>query len=221
MASEQPPPKPRSPFHSLHEELVNAVTHGFGLILAVPASIYLLLVVSQHGDAPRILACAVYVTTMTAVYAASTLSHVFRHAERRRLWRRLDQGFIYLYIVGTFTPLTAAFLHGPGWWLFLAILWGIAWFGFVSKVIWVHRVDSVATYAYVLLGWMPIVMIKPMIGLIPGGCAWWMIVGGLFYTSGTLFLTFDRYRYFHGAWHLFVIAGSASHYIGILQYAAL
>ena len=131
----------------------------------------------------------------------------------------LDQGCIYLLIAGTFTPLALEYLRGGWWWLLMAAMWGIALVGFSSKVLWAHRVEAVSTAAYVCMGWLPAVALKPMIAIVPAGCLWMMLAGGLCYTVGTLFLTFDRKALFlHAVWHVFVIAGSAVHYFTILHY---
>jgi hemolysin III len=131
----------------------------------------------------------------------------------------LDQGCIYLLIAGTFTPLALVYLRGGWWWLLMAAMWCVAIVGFASKVLLAHRIEAVSTAAYVCMGWMPVVAAKPMIAIVPAGCLWLMAAGGLCYTVGTLFLTFDRKAlYLHAIWHIFVIAGSAAHYFAILLY---
>ena len=132
----------------------------------------------------------------------------------------LDQGCIYLLIAGTFTPLALKYLSGGWWWLLLATMWTIAIVGFCSKVLLAHRVEAVSTAAYVVMGWLPVIAAKPMIAAAPSTCLWMMLAGGLCYTVGTIFLTFDRKAlYLHAIWHICVIAGSAVHYFAILQYA--
>ena len=49
----------------------------------------------------------------------------------------------------------------------------------------------------------------------------WMLGGGVCYTAGLVFFYLDhRYTYFHAAWHVLVVAGSAAHYFGILLYCS-
>ena len=101
----------------------------------------------------------------------------------------------------------------------MTAMWTIALLGFLSKVVWAHRVEAVSTAAYVGMGWLPVMAAKPMIAAVPAGCLWLMAAGGLCYTVGTVFLTFDRKAlYLHAVWHIFVIAGSAVHYYAILHY---
>jgi hemolysin III len=100
-------------------------------------------------------------------------------------------------------------------------MWSVAVFGFVSKVFLAHRVNSVSIWIYVVLGWMPIVAAPALVGKVDAAALWWMLIGGLCYTVGTVFLLLDNHvRHFHAAWHLFVIAGSACHFFVILIFVA-
>src|SRR6476620_3551375 len=124
-------------------EFVNTLTHGLGAVLSVAAGLVLLPAAAATGDWWRVAGCSIFVVALIGVYIASTLSHAVSHPEYRHWFRMLDQGFIYLLIVATYTPFSLAFLRFGWWWLFLAIMWGIAAFGFISKVIFAHRVNAV------------------------------------------------------------------------------
>ncbi|HEY1602210.1 MAG TPA: hemolysin III family protein [Pirellulales bacterium] len=203
----------------IEDEIANSITHGIGLAMSLVGSVAMVTLAVKYAGAREIIGCSIYGASLVAVYAASTLSHVFQHPRARRIFRMLDQGCIYLLIAGTFTPLALEYLRGGYWWLLMTAMWTIAFFGFFSKVVWAHRVEAVSTYAYVCMGWLPVVAAKPMIELIPSGCLWLMLAGGACYSVGTIFLTFDRKAlYLHAVWHVFVIAGSAVHYFAILQY---
>lgn len=201
------------------EEWLNAATHALGLVLSLIGSQLLLSRTLRFGTDWEFAGCAIYAAALVAVYAASTLSHLFQHPRLRRLFRILDQAVIFLLIAGTYTPLAMAYLrHGAWWWLFAA-MWGIGLFGFFSKALFAHRVDAVTTGLHVAMGWLPVAALKPMIGLLPGGLLWWMFYGGVCYTLGTFVLQRDdRVPYFHALWHVLVIAGSACHFWGIYQY---
>jgi hemolysin III len=200
-------------------ELVNAITHGIGLVLSIVGAVALIVRSHSHGDAYLVAGCTVFSMTLIAVYGASTLSHVPLGPRLRRLFRRLDQGAIYLLIVGTCMPFALVYLR-TGWWLlFFGLMWTAAWCGFVSKTLFSHRVDAVAIWIYVILGWMPIATVPSLMGAVPATVLWWMLVGGLFYTCGTLFLACDdRYPLLHGVWHLFVVAGSTCHFLTIFSF---
>jgi hemolysin III len=203
------------------EELVNTLTHGLGAALSLVGAVVLVTEAVRTGDIARIVGCSIYAATLFAVYAASTLSHVYHDSHLRGLWRTLDQAFIYLLIVGTYTPLAMVYLHG-GW---LSVLFGAMWtvaiLGFLSKTLWRHQVEAVSVTAYAVLGWMPVMSVRAAWHLLPGPVLLLMIVGGLFYTLGLIFLLRDhKVPFFHGVWHLFVMAGSTCHFIAILGFVA-
>ena len=132
-----------------------------------------------------------------------------------------DQAIIFLFIAGSYTPIALAWLRAQWWWYMHCAVWGVALFGFVSKAVFAHRVDSgsVSTLLYVVLGWLPMAAFWPMSHAVPLGLMGWLVAGGACYSAGMLFFTYDdRIRYFHAAWHLLVVAGSACHYLGILFY---
>lgn len=204
------------------EEKINSFTHALGLLLSVIGFELLLVRAFRLGDAWQISGCAIYASALVAVYAASTLSHSFEQPRLRRLFRILDQAFIFLLIAGTFTPLSLTYLRGGAWWVLFGAVWAIALGGFLSKAIFAHRVDTVSAVLHVTLGWLPVLAIKPMIAAVPGGLLWSMLYGGLCYTCGVFFLMRDeRYPYFHAIWHLLVIAGSAFHFWGIYSYCTI
>jgi len=203
------------------EELLNAVTHGIGLVLSIAGAVVLVACARSQGDAWRVAGCSVYATTLVAVYASSTLSHIALKPKLKRLFRTLDQGFIYLLIAGSFTPFALAYLRTGWWWLLFGLIWAVALFGFFGKILFAHRVEAVSVASYVLLGWMPIIAVMALIELVPAVALWWMLIGGVCYTAGTAFLIHDtKVLHFHAIWHMFVVAGSACHFFSILFFVA-
>ena len=199
-------------------EVANSLTHGLGFVLSLAAAT-MLLQAARLGDAWQFAACAVYAGTMVAVYAASTASHLFMQPKLNHFLRMLDQGCIYLFIAGTFTPIAATYLRNGHWWILLTVIWIVAAAGFVSKMLLQHRIDSASVAIPVLLGWLPLVGGPSLLERVPAEVFWWVLAGGACYTLGTLFLMNDtRHRYLHAVWHLWVIAGSACHFWAILHY---
>ncbi len=199
------------------EETVNAALHGLGFVLSLLGTAAI-MATWQGGGVGRAIACGIYPVTLVLVYAVSTLSHAVQRPRAKHVLRTWDQGAIYLLIVGNYTPFAWAYMPTRfiGW--FLAAIWGAALLGLFSKVVVRYRVhDTFSSLSYVALGWLPAL---PLIRSVPANCLIWMAVGGVSYTVGTLFLKLDdRYRYFHAAWHVFVIVGSACHYYGVFAYA--
>jgi hemolysin III len=197
-------------------ERLNVLTHGVGFVLAVLGAIALAIAVWEHGDVWRIVGCMIYVASLVGVYAASTLSHSFQTPRLRTFFRALDQGFIYLLIVATYTPFSLAYLRSGPWWVLLAAMWAVALFGFFAKLFFFHRVHAITVWGYIVLGWLPIISATALVGVVPAAALWLMLIGGICYTLGTLFLLNDhRAYYLHSLWHLSVIAGSACHFLAI------
>jgi len=171
--------------------------------------------VISRGENSLIVACGVYSFSLIALYAASTLSHTFHDLAWRRFFRTVDQACIYLLIAGSFTPFAAEFLD-HGWWTVLIwAMWTLAILG-VVLVMWMRNLTPAAKVTYGVLGWLPIVSLKELFEAAPVEILTWILVGGAFYSEGSVFLRFDqRVRYFHAVWHTFVIAGSICHYIAI------
>jgi hemolysin III len=204
---------------SSEEELVNAVTHGLGFVIAVAGSLVMMSAVLVSGNTRLIVGCGLYLTSLLAVYAASTLSHSPTSFRWKLLFRQFDQAFIYLLIVGTYTPYALEFLHGWQWDVLTATMWAVAIMGFIAKVFFAHEVHSVPVKSYLVLGWMPIVAIPAIWQVAPAATFDAIIAGGLCYMAGTFFLLRDdRVRHFHAIWHLCVIGGSACHFFGILVF---
>lgn len=204
------------------EEIANAATHAIGLVLSLTGAVVMSLCVIGNGDAWRTIGCTVYLASLVAVYAMSTLSHSCRTPRWRAFFRALDQGFIYLLIAATYTPFSLAYLDSMPWGLLLGAVWAVALYGFISKVFFAHRVDAVAIWPCLVLGWMPVLSVPALASILPIAAFWWMLFGGVFYTIGTIFLLCDdKVRHFHAIWHVLVIAGSTCHFLGILLFVAM
>jgi hemolysin III len=201
-----------------HEERVNTMTHGFGILLSVIAVVAALWFYDGAELANQI-AFVVYGFTLASVYLFSTLSHAVREPRLRNRMRAWDQGMIYTLIVGTYTPFMVRFLDPTVCAGMLIFSWTAAAIGFYSKVFAKHRVNALSTATYLLLGWIPAF---PFIGNIPRECGLLMILGGVIYSVGVLFLKYDgRARYFHGVWHLFVMLAGAVHFLTIVRYTLM
>lgn len=201
------------------EETANSATHGIGLALSIVGAAALIAAACLHGNAWHMAGCSVYAATLIAVYAASTLSHLVRERRLRRLFRILDQAFIYLLIAGTYTPFALAYLRTGWWWLLSASVWSLALGGFLSKTVWRHRIERIAVWAYVVLGWLPHLAMERVVEQLPFEVFWWLLMGALLYLVGIVFLKLDRkVPYFHAVWHVVVIAASFCYYMAIFCY---
>ena len=199
-------------------ERFNSMSHLVGATLALAGAVVLIVVASNDGGARRIVAFSVYGTSLFLLYLISTLYHGLP-GRAKHVFRILDHQAIYLLIAGSYTPFTLVTLHGAvGWWLFGAV-WGMAVLGMVLDAL-PRRGTRVLPYIiYLVMGWIIVVALKPLLAVLPHAGFLWLLTGGILYTSGIVFYALDnRYPWMHGVWHLFVLAGSVSHYVAILVY---
>jgi hemolysin III len=199
-------------------ERFNGISHLIGAALAMAGAVVLMVIAAQDGEARRLVAFSVYGATLFLLYLISTLYHSLP-GRAKRVFQVLDHQAIYLLIAGTYTPFTLVTLYGPtGWWLFGAI-WGLALFGLVLDALPRRGTRVVPFVIYFTMGWLVVLALNPLLEALPRAGFYWLLAGGLLYTFGVVFFALDRrYPWMHGVWHLFVLAGSISHYVAILGY---
>ena len=199
-------------------ERFNSITHLVGAALALAGVAALIVVASEDGPARRLVAFSVYGATLFLLYLVSTLYHSLP-GRAKNVFRILDHQAIYLLIAGSYTPFTLVTLEGSvGWWLFGGI-WGMAVLGVVLDALPRRGARVIPFVIYFTMGWLILLVLKPLLAVLPSAGLVWLVAGGLLYTAGIGFFAFDtRYPWMHGVWHLFVLAGSLSHYIAILMY---
>jgi len=198
------------------EEIANAITHGIGLLLSIGGGIILITLAARHASTREIISAAVFATTLVVMYVASTLYHAIRHPRAKRNLKVFDHCAIFLLIAGTYTPFTIVALKGTLGWSLFGIVWGLAALGIVFKLFFTGKMRLLSTITYVLMGWIAIVAVVPISRALQPAALYWLIAGGIAYTAGTLFYHNQRIPYSHAIWHVFVLAGSVSHFIAIL-----
>jgi len=202
-------------------EKFNSISHVVGAALALAGLAVLVVLASLKGDPWKIVSFSVYGTTLVLLYTCSALYHSFK-GKAKEVFRKLDHCMIYLLIAGTYTPITLVTLREeyPGWgWSMFGVVWALAVFGIVWDSLPTKRARILPVVIYLLMGWLIVIALKPMSHELPAGGFAWLIAGGLAYTLGVIFYAMDtRIRHFHGVWHLFVLAGSVSHYLAVLLY---
>ncbi len=199
-------------------ERFNSISHLVGAVLALIGATVLVTLAGVKGEATRIVSFSVYGVTLFLLYLSSTLYHSLR-GRAKDFFQVMDHHAIYLLIAGTYTPFTLVALKGKtGWWLFGAV-WGLAVLGMVIDTLRGGGGRLLSVVIYLLMGWLILFALGPIIAALPPAGFWWLVAGGLFYTVGVIFYVLDnRWPWCHGIWHLFVLAGSVSHYFAILLY---
>lgn len=201
------------------KEIINALTHTAGAALALAGLVVLVVSASFRGDAWRIASFSIYGITLFLLYSSSALYHAAHQGRLKKILRMVDHQAIYLLIAGTYTPFTLVTLRGVWGWSLFVVVWVLAIFGIVLDSLHKkgHRIAQLIIY--LMMGWMIILALGPLARALPFWGLAWLMIGGLFYTSGVVFYIMDDlYPHYHGIWHLFVLAGSLSHYFAILFY---
>ncbi|MFL6660462.1 MAG: hemolysin III family protein [Massilia sp.] len=199
-------------------EKFNAISHLVGALLAVAGTVFLVLASAVDGDPWKIVSVSIYGASLILLYSFSTLYHSLQ-GRAKTILQAFDHQGIYLLIAGSYTPFCLVTLRGPWGWSLLAVVWTLALIGALQE--WKQKSASriVSLVIYIVMGWVAIAAVAPLIrGLGHTGFAW-LAAGGVFYTVGIVFYVLDkRLKHGHGIWHLFVLAGSATHYNTILRY---
>ncbi len=204
---------------SLGEEIANSISHGIGLMAAIAALPILMVAAAKQGDTAAIIGASVFAATMILLYLSSTLYHALPASKAKQLFQVLDHAAIFLLIAGTYTPFTLGVLYGAWGWTLFGLVWGIAIIGIILKATTWDRFQSLSTYMYLAMGWLVVIAIVPLWNNMPLWGLFWLLCGGLSYTAGVVFFAADRLPYFHFVWHLFVIMGTACHFVAVLYYA--
>lgn len=196
-------------------ELFNSISHLVGAVAGFAGAVVLVVLSVQIGDPWKIVIFSVYGFTLFILYLISTLYHSLK-GRAKEIFKLLDYHAIYLLIAGTYTPFTLITLGGSlGWWIF-GIVWTLAAIGIVLDIFTYRGRRILQLLIYLVMGWLIVVALAPLLNELSGWGFSLLLAGGLFYTIGVIFFIFDeRVKHFHGIWHLFVLAGSATHYFTV------
>lgn len=197
-------------------ERFNSISHLVGASLALVGGSVLVTFAAMSGETDKIVSYSIYALTLFLLYLTSTLYHSFP-GPAKSVFRVLDHQAIYLLIAGTYTPFAIVALQGSlGWWM-LGTIWGLAAVGVVLDGLRRTGPRIASLLLYLLMGWFCVFAMDSFVSALSPASLGWLIAGGIFYTTGIVFFILDNwYPWCHGVWHLFVIAGSASHYFSIL-----
>jgi hemolysin III len=203
-----------------HGERFNSYTHLAGSLLAVTGAAALVTMAAQRADMVRLASFTVYGTTLCLLFLASTLYHSTQ-GRAKEIFRKLDHCSIYLVIAGSYTPIAMVKLDGAWGWTLFGAVWSLAAVGIVQEL-WLARGARLTSLAiYLLMGWIALVAVEPIISALTWNGFAWMLAAGMIYTVGIVFYLYDeRFKHWHGIWHLFVLAGSAAYYAMILKFVA-
>lgn len=218
-------PKKRNRFH-LIEEISNSVTHALGGYLGAAALVLLVVfaVQSQTQVPWKIVSGSIFASTIIILYSASTIYHAVTNEKAKEICRSFDQMAIYALIAGTYTPFCLVTLRQEypvlSWSIFVFV-WGLAILGIAFKICAKGNLRFITTATYLAMGWFGIFLIQPLWNLFPFAGIVWLVLGGVLYSIGVVFYSLRIMPFHHTVWHLFVLAGTISHFFCILFYVMM
>lgn len=200
------------PSYTPFEEIMNAVTHGLGIIFSLVA-IPILLTRYPHS-LENILFISIYGLTLFCLYTVSTLYHSLKAGKAKSIFRKLDHCSIFFLIAGTYTPLCTLCIKEPIALAVLAGVWITAIIGIILNAIDVNRFSKFSLACYIIMGWSVVFIAKPVMRSLTSYQLTMLLTGGIFYTVGAaLYVVGKKTRYIHSIWHIFVLVGSVCHFL--------
>lgn len=203
---------------SLIEEIWHAITHGVGLALSIAALTIMVAYSSQSGSVISVLASILFGTTLIILYGSSTLYHAITHHDIKKRFQQFDHASIYVLIAGSYTHVTLISLGNTLGYTLFGVVWGTSLIGIYLKFAYPGRFEKLSLILYLLLGWMIVIAVKPLMGVMAPGGLWLLLSGGLLYTFGVIFYVWDNLPFNHTIWHLFVMGGSICHFLMVVLY---
>lgn len=203
---------------SLSERLFNTITHGIGSILSIVALVLMVVYASYNSDAWSIVGVSIFGSTLILLYMSSTLYHAFSNGRVKQIFKTLDQSFIYLLIAGTYTPVLLITLRNTLGWTVFVLVWAMAIGGITHRIFFFDKLKKLSLVSYIVMGWLSLIVFKSLLNAAPAELVVWLLIGGAFYTGGLIFYSWEKLPFNHAIWHLFVLGGSFSHFMGIYLY---
>lgn len=203
------------------EEVLNVLTHGIGIGLAIAGLTLLVVFAAIYGNAWSVVSCAIFGFTMFTLYFGSTMCHITIGRKSECFFEVWDSVAIYALIAGTYTPFLLVNLRGAIGWTVFGILWAIVIFGAIAKVRNPRQQPKWVVALYLIMGWTLIFILPIMLARVPARGLWFILAGGLSYSLGVIFYLWRKLKFSHAIWHLFVIAGTVCFFFAVLYGAIL
>lgn len=207
----------------------SALTHFAALLLALAASVPLIIKAAHTPGYAHVLALSIFITSMILLYAASTVYHTLDISPKvNQILRKVDHMMIFILIAGTYTPVCMLVLGDRTGWTMLALVWGIAIIGILINALWITCPKWFSSVIYIAMGWVCVLAFSKITAALPRSAFGWLLAGGIIYTVGGIIYALklpifnSKHKYFgsHEIFHLFVMGGSLCHYIMMYAFIA-
>jgi len=203
--------------YTLVEEIFNSISHGLGFIASIVGLVFLTLFAVWYGNVWHVVGFSIFGSTLIVLYLASTLYHSLTRTKAVRVMQAIDHSAIFLLIAGTYTPFMLTVMRSALGWIILGIVWGIAVIGIILKVFHFEKTHRIGLILYLMMGWLIVLVFFEVVRILPLFSLIMLFTGGISYTAGTVFYKWDRLKFNHAIWHLFVLGGSVCHYFAVIS----
>jgi len=202
------------PAYARSERIADGVIHALGVAFAMAGAVVITAFAALYADGWQAAAIGVYGAALVATFVASACYHMTPWDGVRPTLRRIDHAAIYLKIAGTYTPLVV--LIGSVYaYAVLTVVWAIAIAGAGAKMFFWRNPGRLGLMLYVALGWLSVLLLRPLHEALPPGAVALVAAGGILYTAGVAFFAWDSLKFSNAIWHGFVLAASGCFFAAI------
>jgi hemolysin III len=203
---------------TLDEETANWITHALGIVFSIVTIPFMMSYAINHSTYSTVWGVSVFGFAMLMVYMASTIYHASKpDTNAKRVLRIWDHIGIFVMIAGSYTPLVIKYIDTPTATLFLSIMWSIVVLGSILKIYFTGKYVLLEVIIYIVMACMLVFIIKPLVANIPAEIFSYILAGGIFYGVGVAFYLWKKLNYHHAVWHVFVLAGTVTHFVAIYK----
>lgn len=212
--------------YTVAEEISHSAIHALGSHLGAAMLALMVVFGAQSGSQVpwKVVSGAIFGASIILLYTVSSVYHAVTHPRAKQILEICDHMAIYVLIAGSYTPFTLVTLRTahPGLaWSIFGVVWGLTLAGAIFKFFTTGRLRFLSTLAYIGMGWIVVIAIKPLMSALPGAGLTWLVLGGGLYTLGTVFYLWRIMPFHHAVWHLFVLAATFCHFICVLFYVMM
>ncbi len=200
---------------SVGEEVLNALTHGVGALLAVFGTVLLILRAKAYGSLLNVVSVTIFGVSMILLYLISCLYHALPPSKGKQVFQVLDHCSIFLLILGTYTPVCLITVGGTFGLTIFAINLSCGLLGIVLNAVSLKRWKKVSLVLYIVMGWLGVLAIPVILKNMSLGGVLLLLLGGIAYTVGVVFYRQKEKPYRHGVWHFFVLAGTVLQFMAV------
>jgi len=201
------------------EELANSLTHAVGVGFAISMLVVFIIDGNKTLNDRKLLGNVIFGITMIILYANSTVYHGLPENKVKTVWRYVDHISVFYLIAGTYTPICLNLIWETKGKYMLAIIWGLALLGTAIKILFFDGFYILSLIVYLVMGWLIAFALTDIKKNAKEGFAFWLILGGISYSTGVLFFAADqKIPFFHMIFHFFILFGTISHSIACLNY---